>query len=195
LAILHVVAADHQVPNRFDDHSPSTAETAALPGGFFRVLATAATASPTRTGDGYDCRAVVCNGLAKYRRRVCFRPDRFSQACKKVIPFGGWDEIHWSITHVGSYCEATVARPVPLGLHADLFQHTVGAIDFSQRLDNPLTRDVDGAGDLVGVDEAIGKTLDIAVEEDADHFALRVDSRAAGIASVRIDGGHEVERR
>jgi hypothetical protein len=50
------------------------------------------------------------------------------------------------------------------------------------------------ASGFVNVEIAVGQLLLVAVEIDADQFAVAVDERASRIAADRVDGIDEVER-
>ena len=67
-------------------------------------------------------------------------------------------------------------------------------IDLAQGFLNPARIHGNRACLLVVVSKVPGERLDIAVEDDSDHFAFPIDGGRAGIASDDVGGGNEVQR-
>ena len=62
-------------------------------------------------------------------------------------------------------------------------RHAFGVVDHPQRLHDRVDMHRHGARDLVGVDEAVGQHLDVAVEDQPDDLEVLVDDRAARVAA------------
>jgi hypothetical protein len=51
-----------------------------------------------------------------------------------------------------------------------------------------------GPGDLIGIKEAVGQLLDVAVEDEPHHLRIPVDHRTPRVPADDVVGGHEIER-
>ena len=79
----------------------------------------------------------------------------------------------------------------------ELVHEPLRIVDLRQGLENSCAVHAHGAAasGLVNVEIAVGQLLLVAVEIDADQFAVAVDERASRITADRVDGIDEVERR
>ncbi len=70
---------------------------------------------------------------------------------------------------------------------------TIRVIDFIESLADCAGIDGDRTVDRGIETEIAAQRLDVAVEDQADHFGVFVDDRRAGVAADNIVGGAEIE--
>ena len=92
-----------------------------------------------------------------------------------------------------SSCEILSISLLPPNLAHQAFR----AIPLLQGFENAAAVDADGAGAFVfvNVQIAVRQLLEVAVEIDADHFAIAIDDGRAGTAADGVGGIDEIERR
>ena len=76
----------------------------------------------------------------------------------------------------------------------DFVGQRVGAVYLAQRFDHSGGVDGDGAVLCAVVDEVARQGLDVAIEDQADEFAIAIDDGRAGVAADDVAGGDEVDR-
>src|SRR5262249_18624838 len=70
-----------------------------------------------------------------------------------------------------------------------------GVVYLSKCFDNRGAMHGNGSVRLLEVNEISRETLDVAVEDKTDEFAIPIDDRRSGIASNDVSRHHEIERR
>src|ERR1035437_10365186 len=98
----------------------------------------------------------------------------------------GWPRNSWRSSSPSSW------RPLP---PRQLVRNGRGLEDLRDRLGQRLGVDGHGASLLVRVDIAPDERFDVAVEDEADEFSLRVDDGRAGVAADDVGCQDEVHRR